>query len=70
MELNDNQQWYVRSMVIRGIMALEDNIAEGKKYLETDPPETFRQSVEGMVAYSEQLLREAKDYIPEELQPR
>lgn len=66
--LDENARWYVRSMVFRGMQSIESDIAEGRKYLEGDQvPATFRASIEGMIAYQEQLLREAKQYIPENL---
>jgi len=66
--MDENERYYVRAAVGRGMMQLERDIEEGKRYLATDPPATFRQSIEGMVAYNEQMLREMKQYIPEELQ--
>ena len=67
MELNENELWYVRSMVHRGMAAVRQSIEDGERYLATDPPATFRESVRGMNAYHRQLLQEAEQYIPEKL---
>lgn len=73
MDLNENAEWYVRAMVTRGIMALEQSNHDGRKWLAgegKDAAVSFRQSVEGMIAYQEQMLAEARQYIPMELLPR
>lgn len=69
--LNENQRWYVRAAVIRGIQALESDIEKGEEYLSGEGiPATFREAIKGMIAYNTQMLEEMKQYIPEVLQPR
>ena len=71
-EVTGFANFYVRSAIHRGIAAVEDTIENGKKLLELerekDLPSWAVESMEGMIAYHEQLLREMKQFIPEALQ--
>lgn len=74
-ELNDNQLWYVKSAIHRGMHGLEEQIAQAKHTLANlsdDAPMrgTIVDMLQNMTAYNEQLLREMEQYIPEELAPR
>lgn len=68
-ELSENQLWYVRAAVFRGMESVRDVIGDAEKYLADDTvPATFRQATENMLAYHKQMLREMEQYIPKEFQ--
>lgn len=74
-ELNDNELWYVKSAVYRGIHSLEESIAQAEhtvQNLADDSPMrgTIVEMLTNMTSYNKQLLREMEQYIPEELNPR
>lgn len=66
--MNENERWYVRAAVSRGMASLRNDIEEGERYLATDPPATFAASVRGMVSYNKQMLQEMERYVPKDLQ--
>ena len=73
-ELNENQAWYVKSAIHRGMHGLEEQIASAKHTLANlsdDAPMrgTIVDMLTNMTSYNEQLLREMRQYIPEELNP-
>jgi hypothetical protein len=74
-ELNDNQLWYVKSAIHRGVRSLEESIAEAEhtiQNLSDDAPMrgTIVEMLTNMTSYNKQLLREMEQYIPEELNPK
>jgi hypothetical protein len=70
MELGENARWYVRIAINRGIMTTEESIALAEETLEKlDADSPVRDSIEGMLAYNKQMLREMRQYIPPELLP-
>lgn len=74
MNLNENEQWYVRAAVHRGIAAVEQQIEDVQRMIDSvteDTPArgTILAGCRNMKAYNEQMLREMKQYIPEEFIP-
>ena len=72
MELNENQLWYVRAAIHRGIAAVEQQIEDAERTMasvtdDTPARGTILDMCRNMKAYNEQLLREMRQYIPEEL---
>lgn len=72
MDLNDNQLWYVRAAIHRGIAAVEQQIEDAQRTMDSvteDTPArgTILDMCRNMKAYNEQMLREMRQYIPEEL---
>lgn len=73
-ELSENESWYVRAAIHRGIQAVEQQIEDAKRTMESvtqDTPArgTILEMCRNMTAYNEQLLREMRQFIPEELNP-
>jgi hypothetical protein len=73
MELGGNAQWYVTAAVSRGIASVQKQIDDAESVIASLPQDapmrgTMIDSMEGMIAYHRQMLREMKQYIPEELQ--
>lgn len=73
MDLNDNQLWYVRAAIRRGMDSVQQQIDDATDTIEKLSPDsemraTIVNMMENMRAYNEQMLREMKQYIPEELQ--
>lgn len=67
--LDESQRWYTRAMVIRGMVALEQDIEAANEMLDKEEiPGSIRASLKGMKAYNEQLLDEARQFVPGELQ--
>jgi hypothetical protein len=73
MDLNDNQLWYVKSAIHRGMHSLEEQIAQAKHTIANMPDDAYARGtmiemLTNMTSYNEQLLSEMRQYIPEELQ--
>lgn len=71
--MNENELWYVKSAIHRGMNALEQGIADAHRTLSTVTDETpargtIMEVCRNVISYNEQLLREMKQYIPAELQ--
>lgn len=69
LELGDNALWYVRAAIARGLQSIENDNEKVRKELANNPDiaPTFREMGEGMLRYNEQMLREMKQFIPDEL---
>lgn len=67
--ITENEAWYVRAMVSRGMDAIEEQIETTFKELAKHPevPKSIIASLEGIVGYNKQMLDEARKFIPESL---
>ncbi len=71
--LTENEMWYVKAVIRRGIAQLEETIENCKRLADEarDPenacPEWAADSMDNQRAYTEQLLRETRQYLPDEL---
>lgn len=73
-EVTDSDAWYVRGGLHRVLTMMEDQVTDAKTALEENPDiaGTIKMSVEGMISYNEQWLREAREAfgrLPKELSP-